>query len=99
MADEKRRWYPNLGGKVHEDVHRAIRILFDNQYDLRDSMKAQSSPSGHPLAKVGGDLILASPSSNTVKVLGLMGYKISGKTPTDGQQLTFVKKSQQIEWT
>ena len=33
----ERRFYPNLKGKVHDDVDRAIRILYDNLYELQTS--------------------------------------------------------------
>ena len=34
----ERRFYPNLKGKIPDEADRAIRILFDNLYELQTTM-------------------------------------------------------------
>lgn len=51
-----RKWYPQLEGLVHPEVVSAMRVMFDNLYQLRDdhaSLKSDSTAQGKAAGAVG----------------------------------------------
>lgn len=102
------KWYPQLEGLVHPEVVSAMRVMFDNLYQLRDdhaSLKAGSTGQGKTAGTVtGGGTAGGDKSSlpDSTMASGIHGIRIQPATdPTSlktGDTIRYNEATSQFEF-
>jgi hypothetical protein len=96
------RWYPSKDDFPDERHFNAIRIAYDNLYDLQDRVEQQRGElsvlqASHAQRMAKNSTGVSVP--NTVSSTHLNGILIKAVPPKDGQKLVYNAKTGQAEWT
>ena len=89
----EQRWYPTVeeaGGHAQHNVHKQV---LNKVYALQDQLDAQKK--GGAAAPSPASPATGPGSPSHTKIAGL---NVIGTPPSDGQQLTFVAATGQLEW-
>jgi len=97
-------WRPQLAGLVHPEVEKAFRVIFDNQYEMRNKANAGAATAADNApakgaAAQGGKEEAKSPVPTSAMASGIHGLRIKAVPPTHGQTLVYNGATGEIEWT